>query len=75
MTVSTLSGSMPMALSPSRTGLTVCAATPRADRFVKPGVDNDGAPVADDRPDEIIERHVDVVRDRRRGSCRDAGRG
>ena len=62
MTVSTLSGSMPMASSPSRTGLTVCAAAPCADGFVETGVDDDGAAVADDRPDEIVERHVDVMR-------------
>src|SRR5262245_37087720 len=35
---------------------------PGADRLVEAGVDQDGAARADDRPYEIIERHLDIVR-------------
>ena len=45
ITVSTLSGSMPMALRPARTGLTVVAAAPRADGFVEAGVDDDASAI------------------------------
>jgi hypothetical protein len=38
------------------------AAAARADHFVKPGIDQNGARLADNRPHEVVERHLDVVR-------------
>src|SRR5262245_27815807 len=37
------------------------AAATRADGLVEPSIDQYSARLADDRPDEIVERHVDVV--------------
>ena len=48
--------------SPSRGGGQELAPALLRHRLVEPGVEDQGAALADDRPDEIIERHRHVVR-------------
>jgi hypothetical protein len=61
ITVSTAVGSTPIVRSPSATGLSSALAL-ASHRLVEAGIEHDRAALADDRPDEEVERLRPVVR-------------